>query len=232
MVVEYWGCKDANDDLASRQSTSDKLEWLRTELKIWIFITPLGTVTIDQTNDVDLFGGVDNDVWYEIFQIKLENDFHYNLIPFKGSLRCFVQGLLLPIQSCCLNRGPIFVTWSKHIQWKKRFQNKGQCLLTHVCGQIRSNWTMTLKTKGSIQQGKNNGSLKDKMIMPKQAHLDSRIKVSSWCPLHFMTRPLSRAPLSSSQLSPGCSSHVGCGQDGGSRGKYHLNHFHPHNLRG
>ena len=56
------------------------------------------------------------------------------------------------------------------------------------------------------------------MLMPKQAHLDSRIKVSSWCTLHFMTRPLSRAPLSSSQLSPGCSSHVGCGQDGGSRG--------------
>ena len=70
-----------------------------------------------------------------------------------------------------------------------------------------------LKQKAQFSGEKDNGSLKDKMLIPKQTHLDSGIKVSSWRPLHFMTRP----PLSSSQLSPGCSSHVGCGQDGGSQ---------------
>jgi len=46
------------------------------------------------------------------------------------------------------------LTWSKHIQRKKRFPNTGHCLLTHACCQIRSNWTMTLKTKDLIQRRK------------------------------------------------------------------------------
>ena len=71
------------------------------------------------------------------------------------------------------------------------------------------------------------------MLMPKQAHLDSRIKVSSWCTSHFMTRPPLASPSlffpTFTRLLKSCGMWAGW-RESGQYGKHHLNHFHPHNL--
>ena len=227
MVVEYWGCKDANDDLASRQSTSDKLECLRTELKIWIFITPLGTVTIDQTNDVDLFGGVDNDNDMKYLRLLAWKWFSFSSYSLLRQLEMFSSGAAFS-NTIVFCKERAYLTLSKYIQWKKRFPNTGHFLLTHACGQIRSNWTMT-----QFSGENDNGSVKDKSLMPKQANLYSRIKVSSWCTSHFMTRPPLASPSlffpTFTRLLKSCGMWAGW-RESGQYGKHRLNHFHPQNL--
>ena len=111
-------------------------------------------------------------------------------------MRFLDQGSLLPIQSCCENRGPVFLPEVNIYNERNAFRIQDTaCWPMRVVksGQIEQ-WL--LKQKAQFSGEKDNGSLKDKMLMPKQADLDSRIKVSSWCTSHFMTRP----PLASPSL--------------------------------
>ena len=124
-----------------------------------------------------------------------------------------------------------FVTWSKHIQWKKRFPNTGHFLLTHACGQIRSNWIMTLKTKDLIQRRKRESEGQDAYAQTGSFGFQDK----SFQLVHFTLYdppPLASPSLffpTFTRLLKSCGMWAGW-RESGQYGKHRLNHFHPQNL--